>query len=58
MYKRFPSAKVQYLPQLNRWLHMERPDTLLQVFAEFFIQQQKQQQQHQDEEFDRIQQQQ
>jgi len=38
VYKRFPAAKIQYLPELNRWLHLERPDKLLDVFAEFFLQ--------------------
>ena len=41
MYKRFPSAKVQYVSELNRWLHLEHPDTLLEVFTDFFVQQDK-----------------
>jgi len=37
VYKRFPSAKIQYLPELDRWLHLERPDKLLEIFGEFFM---------------------
>lgn len=36
VYNRFPAARVQYLPELNRWLHIESPDKLLTVFTEFF----------------------
>lgn len=36
VYKRFPAAKIQYLPELNRWLHIERPEKLVDVFVEFF----------------------
>lgn len=36
VYKRFPAAKIQYLPELNRWLHIESPDKLLEIFTEFF----------------------
>lgn len=36
--KRFPSNRVHYVPELTRWLHLERPDVLLEVFSEFFLQ--------------------